>query len=85
MRLHYDRTGSPGGASIDSALGEAYHGLGQIIEYLAAEVKRISAPSSQIPVELSSMSAECEPLDTAICARSIQSLSQVCAPGNDSV
>ena len=55
MRLHYDRTGSPGGVSIDSALGAAYHGLGQVVEYLAADVKRISAPSSQIPVELTAV------------------------------
>ncbi len=52
---HYERTASPGGAKIDLALGAAYHGLGQAIEYLAAEVKRLSAASSTIPVELTAV------------------------------
>lgn len=52
---HYERTDSPGSAKIDLALSAAYHGLGQAIEYLAAEVKRLSAGSSAIPVELTAV------------------------------
>jgi hypothetical protein len=55
MLLHYERMASPGGARIDSALGTANHGLGQVIEYLAAEVKKVSAASSEIPVELTAV------------------------------
>ena len=40
---------------VDSAMGTAYHGLGRVIEYLAAEIKWISAPSSRIPVELTAI------------------------------
>ena len=36
-------------------MGTAYHGLGLVIEYLAAEIKRISAPSSRVPVELTAV------------------------------
>ncbi len=53
--LGHERTASPGGAEIDLALGAAYHGLGQAIEYLAAEVKRLSAGFSKIPVELTAV------------------------------
>ena len=42
-------------SKVDSALGTAYHGLGRVIEYLAAEIKWISAPSSRIPVELTAV------------------------------
>jgi hypothetical protein len=52
---HYERTASPGGAKIDLALGAAYHGLGQAVEYFAAEIKRLSAASSTIPVELTAV------------------------------
>ena len=52
---HYERTASPGSAKIDLVLSAAYHGLDQAIEYLAAEVKRLSAGSSAIPVELTAV------------------------------
>ena len=52
---HYERTASPGSGKIDLVLSAAYHGLGQAIEYLAAEVKRLSAGSSAIPVELTAV------------------------------
>jgi hypothetical protein len=52
---HYERRASPGGAEIDPALGAAYHGLGQAIEYFAAEVMRLSAGSSKVPVELTAV------------------------------
>lgn len=46
---------SPVKVTVDQTLGLAYHGLGQVIEFLAAEVKKVSAPSSQIPVELTAL------------------------------
>jgi hypothetical protein len=49
---HYERMAPIDGVKIDSAMGTAYHGLGRAIEYLAAEIKRISAPCSKVPVEL---------------------------------
>lgn len=52
---HYERMAPIGGAKIGLALGTAYHGLGRVIEYLAAEIKRISAPPSKIPVELTAL------------------------------
>jgi hypothetical protein len=52
---HYERMAPVGGAKIGLALGTAYHGLGRVIEYLAAEIKRISAPPSKIPVELTAL------------------------------
>jgi hypothetical protein len=52
---HYERMAPIGGAKIDLALGTAYHGLGRVIEYLAGEIKRISAPSCQVPVELTAL------------------------------
>jgi hypothetical protein len=55
LLAHYERTPCPGGAHLDLALGRAYHGLGQVVEYLAAEVKRCSAPASRIPVELTAV------------------------------
>jgi hypothetical protein len=55
MRSHYKQTVSAVNATVDQSLGTAYHGLGQVIEFLAAEVKRVSAASSQIPVELTAI------------------------------
>jgi hypothetical protein len=55
MRSHYKQNVSPVNATVDQSLGTAYHGLGQVIEFLAAEVKRASAPSSRIPVELTAL------------------------------
>jgi hypothetical protein len=52
---HYERMTPLGGAKVDLASGAAYHGLGRVIEYLAAEIKRISAPSSKVPVELTAV------------------------------
>jgi hypothetical protein len=52
---HYQRMEPVAGVKVDSALGTAYHGLGRVIEYLAAEIKRISAASSRIPVELTAV------------------------------
>jgi len=52
---HYDRMQPIDGVKVDSAMGTAYHGLGLVIEYLAAEIKRISAPSSRVPVELTAI------------------------------
>jgi hypothetical protein len=52
---HYQRTAPVAGAKVDSALGTAYHGLGRVIEHLAAEIKWTSAPSSRIPVELTAV------------------------------
>src|SRR4029077_3797484 len=43
MRSHYKQTVSAVNATVDQSLGTAYHGLGQVIEFLAAEVKRVSA------------------------------------------
>src|SRR5258708_38976718 len=43
------------GAKIGCALGNAYHVLGRVIEYLAPEIKRISAPPSKIPVGLTAL------------------------------
>ena len=52
---HYERMQPIDGVKVDSAMGTAYHGLGLVIEYLAAEIKRISAPSSGVPVELTAV------------------------------
>jgi hypothetical protein len=52
---HYEQMEPAAGAKVDLSLGNAYHGLGQVIEYLAAEIKRISAPSSGVPVELTAI------------------------------
>jgi hypothetical protein len=52
---HYERQQATDGVKVDSATGTAYHGLGLVIEYLAAEIKRISAPSSRVPVELTAV------------------------------
>jgi hypothetical protein len=41
LLAHCERTPRPGGAHLDLALGRAYHGLGQVMEYLAAEVKTV--------------------------------------------
>jgi hypothetical protein len=52
---HYERMAPIDGLKVDSAMGTAYHGLGCAIEYLAAEIKRISAPSCRVPVELTAV------------------------------
>jgi hypothetical protein len=52
---HYERMEPISGAKVELALGTAYHGLGQVIEYLAAKIKRISAPASRVPVELTAL------------------------------
>jgi hypothetical protein len=52
---HYERMRPVDGVKIDSAMGTAYHGLGLVLEYLAAEIKRISSSSSRIPVELTAV------------------------------
>src|SRR5271165_54401 len=52
---HYERMAPIDAGKVDSAMGTAYHGLGRVIEYLAAEIKRISAPSSRVPVELTAV------------------------------
>jgi hypothetical protein len=52
---HYERMQPIDGVKVDSAMGTAYHGLGLVIEYLAAEIKRISAASSRVPVELTAV------------------------------
>jgi hypothetical protein len=52
---HYQRTAPVAGVKVDSVSGTAYHGLGRVIEYLAAEIKWLSAPLSRIPVELTAV------------------------------
>ena len=52
---HYERMTPIGTAKVDLESGTAYHGLGRVMEYLAAEIKRISAPSSKVPVELTAV------------------------------
>jgi len=52
---HYERMAPIDGVKVDSAMGTAYHGTGRVMEYLAAEIKRISAPSSRVPVELTAV------------------------------
>jgi hypothetical protein len=52
---HYEHMAPIDGVRVESAMGTAYHGLGRVIEYLAAEIKRISAPCSRLPVELTAV------------------------------
>ncbi|MBV8273890.1 MAG: hypothetical protein JO170_01340 [Verrucomicrobia bacterium] len=53
LRAHYDQRSSPGGEKVDHTLGNAFVGLGRIMEYFAAEVKKRVAPILRLPIELS--------------------------------
>ena len=52
---HYEQMTPVGSAKVDWRLGTAYHGLGRVMEYLAVEIKRISASSAGVPVELTAI------------------------------
>lgn len=52
---HYERMRPIDGLKVDSATATAYHALGLVVEYLASEIKRISAPFSRVPVELTAV------------------------------
>lgn len=51
----YDQKTSRSGQRIDHALGNAFVGLGRIIEYFAAEMKQRTAPTLKLPIELSAI------------------------------
>ena len=55
LRDRYDRKTSRSGQKIDHALGNAFLGLGRIIEYFAAEMKKRTAPALKLPIELSTI------------------------------
>jgi hypothetical protein len=55
LRDRYDQRTSPSGAKIDHALGNAFIGLGRIIEFFAAETKKRTAPTLKLPIELSTI------------------------------
>jgi hypothetical protein len=55
LQAQYKHIRAPGGETIDPALGKAFVGLGQVVEYFAAEMKRRCAPESKIPIELSAI------------------------------
>jgi hypothetical protein len=55
LQQQYRRTYGPSGDIVDPALGKAFAGLGQVIEFFAAEMKRLSAPESEVPIELSAI------------------------------
>jgi hypothetical protein len=55
LRDHYDQRSSPSGEKIDHSLGNAFVGLGRIIEYFAAEIKKRTAPILELPIELSAI------------------------------
>jgi hypothetical protein len=55
LRDRYDQRTSPSGEKIDHALGNAFIGLGRIIEYFAAEIKKRTAPMLRLPIELSAI------------------------------
>jgi hypothetical protein len=56
LRDRYDQKILPSGDKIDHTLGNAFIGLGRIIEYFAAEMKKRCAPKLQVPIELSAIS-----------------------------
>jgi hypothetical protein len=51
----YDEKTSRSGQKIDHGLGNAFIGLGRIIEYFAAEIKKRTAPTPKLPIELSAI------------------------------
>jgi hypothetical protein len=51
----YDRRALRSGQKIDHGLGHAFIGLGRIIEYFAAEIKKRTAPTLKLPIELSAI------------------------------
>ena len=53
LRDRYDKRSSPGGERVDHTLGNAFVGLGRIMEYFAAEIKKRAAPILRLPIELS--------------------------------
>ena len=55
LRDRYDKQILPSGAKIDHLLGNAFAGLGQIVEYFAAEIKKQCAPILKLPIELSAI------------------------------
>jgi len=55
LRDRYDQRTLPSGERIDHALGDAFIGLGRIIEYFAAEIKKRTAPALKLPIELSAI------------------------------
>jgi hypothetical protein len=55
LRDRYDQKILPSGDKIDHTLGNAFIGLGRIIEYFAAEMKKRCAPKLQVPIELSAI------------------------------
>jgi hypothetical protein len=55
LKDRYDKWRCPSGEMIDHGLGNAFVGLGRIIEYFAAEIKKRCAPALKIPIELSAI------------------------------
>lgn len=55
LRDRYDQRILPSGAKIDHLLGNAFIGLGRIIEYFDAEIKKRCAPILRVPIELSAI------------------------------
>ena len=53
LKDRYDQGTSRSGQKIDHTLGNAFIGLGRIIEYFAAEIKKRTAPILKLPIELS--------------------------------
>ena len=55
LRDRYDHETSGSGQKIDHALGNAFIGLGRVVEYFAAEIKKRTAPMLKLPIELSAI------------------------------
>jgi len=55
LRDRYDQKTWQSGRKIDHALGNASIGLGRIIEYFGAEIKKRTAPTLKLPIELSAI------------------------------
>ncbi len=55
LRQLYARAQPPTGKTISRALGNAYAGLGLVMEYLAHRIKQVAAPDCPIPVELTAV------------------------------
>ena len=55
LQARYKPIRAPCGETINPALGKAFIGLGRVVEYFAAEMKRRCAPESKIPIELSAI------------------------------
>jgi hypothetical protein len=57
LRARYAQPQSPTGESVSTSVGEAFAGLGLVLEFVAHRVLRLAQPATEIPIELTAVEA----------------------------